>query len=502
MRVSGAAGIRGTRYGWSRDLVLALPAGCIVAGWLLLAALHLSDRYQVGHGQGVWMALARHANTDGLYPPLVGAGAYGGSRYMPLPILLHAGVARITGEYLISGKLVGLATTIGLLVVVFAALRRLGCRWSWAFALSASIVGGFSGLRAGTTIGGEPLPVIFGVAALAVVMGGRSHVRLGAAAGLVALGVAAKLTALWAPAAIAAWLLVEDRRRAVTFVFYTAAATVLLLGAFQLASDGRMLENLSVMWGAGLGGATGVLKAPVRLLGYLAEGELTTWALLPVLFYATASLRWTSVTALLLLSWLAAACLLIVIYADVGTGPNQLIDLSVLTVLATGALVGAAAGRDDVASRLTAGLVAAILIWSLSSTLVVRMRQPIQDAVSAAKDGRKPYPRDLLTAQLSPGQSLLSEDPGVLVELGLTPVVFDPFMFRRLAETRPDAVASLVAMVERKEFDLIVLVVKLERTDDVWWQKYHFGPRLMRAVDRAYQLDRRVGTHHLYRPRP
>src|SRR5919109_1478572 len=49
--------------------------------------------------QGVWMALAQHLNTQGLYPELYDGHAYGGSRYMPLPIVLHAALARVTGEY-------------------------------------------------------------------------------------------------------------------------------------------------------------------------------------------------------------------------------------------------------------------------------------------------------------------------------------------------------------------------------------------------------------------
>ena len=35
-----------------------------IAGWLLLALVHVGDRYMVGHVQGIWMALARYATKE------------------------------------------------------------------------------------------------------------------------------------------------------------------------------------------------------------------------------------------------------------------------------------------------------------------------------------------------------------------------------------------------------------------------------------------------------
>ena len=66
-------------------------------------------------------------------PELFDGTSYGGTRHMPVPILLHAAFARLTGEYITSGKLVGLLGTVGLMIAVFGFLRSLGCRWSWAW---------------------------------------------------------------------------------------------------------------------------------------------------------------------------------------------------------------------------------------------------------------------------------------------------------------------------------------------------------------------------------
>jgi hypothetical protein len=490
-----------TRWGWAVDLALALPAIFILVGWLIVAIAHIDDRYEVGHGQGTWMALARQANVSGLYPELFDGTSYGGTRHMPLPILAHAALARLTGEYLTSGKLLGLLATAGMVIVTFTLLRSIGCRWSWALALSALAVGGFAGLRAGTTIGGEPLPVMLGVGALAVVIRSRRHPALIAAAVLTALGISAKLSALWAPAAIVAWLFFTDRRRAAPFAAYAAGATALLLGAFDVVSDGRMIENLAAVWGAGVHGPAGILKAPARLLDFVVDGEPAVWALIPVLAYAAATKRFPVRASIFPMAWLAAALILVVVLADIGTGPNQLIDLAVLTALCAGAVV-AFANLGDARDRLLVSVLAAILVWSGITAFVVHIRPPLQDALSVIVSGSDPYPRNVLKAEVSSAGSVLSEDPGVLVENGHTPVVFDPFMLTRLADTHPAAVEQLVRRIENREFDLVVLVVASRDPHDPWWHDYHFGTEVITAVYDAYRFDRRVGAYSLYRPIP
>jgi hypothetical protein len=491
--------------GWTQrrrviDVALVVPAILIIAGWLTLAVIHLDDRYEVGHGQGVWMALAREADVSGLYPEVFDGTSYGGTRYMPLPIFAHAAIARLTGEYLTSGKLLGVLATAGLVVVAFFVLQGIGCRWPWSLALSALTIGGYAGLRAGTTIGGEPLPVIFGVIALAMINRSRRHPALIGAALLSALSIGAKLSAVWVPVAIIAWLLVTDRRRATPFAGYVVGATVLLLGAFELMSDGRMGENLVAVWGAGLQGTIGFVKAPARLLDFLVNGEIAVWALIPVLAYGASTRRLSITRTPFPMAWMAAASLLIFTLADIGTGPNQLLDVAVLTALCAGTLV-ASVDPADARSNVIVMIVAGIVIWSGVTAFIVRIRPPLQDAAISVLNGSDPYPRDILDEQLSTAASVLSEDPGVLVEHDREPVVLDPFMLRKLAETRPGEVEQLVQRVRQQEFELVVLVVPLQDPEDPWWRDYHFGTDVITAVNDAYELDQRVDGFYLYRPR-
>jgi hypothetical protein len=45
-------------------------ASAILAGWLILAAVHVRDDYRMSHVQGIWVAAAEAARGGALYPPL------------------------------------------------------------------------------------------------------------------------------------------------------------------------------------------------------------------------------------------------------------------------------------------------------------------------------------------------------------------------------------------------------------------------------------------------
>src|SRR5215203_3004100 len=264
--------------GWRVDprIGRALTAGLIIAAlltflaWGLLALVHVDDRYHVGWVEGSRIALTRSAVSGVLYPPLYDGDTYGGTRFMPVPILLHAGLARMAGEYLVAEKLLAYLSSTLLLAAMFLLLRHAGCPLAPALALPAGVLVTLPGLPAATTVQGDALSVVFQLAAVALIQRStRSAATLGAA-GLCTLAIVTKLSAVWAPLAIGTWLLLRNRRQLVVFT----AALLLLLAAttalFQIVSDGRMLTfwaevqpvsarttvigavfALAVLWGVG-----------------------------------------------------------------------------------------------------------------------------------------------------------------------------------------------------------------------------------------------------------
>jgi hypothetical protein len=481
------------------QLALVILGGLILTSWALLAAIHLRDRYAVGHGQGVWMALAQHLNTQGLYPELYDGHAYGGSRYMPLPIVLHAALARVTGEYLVAGKLLGFVVTLLLVVLIFLLLRGMNCPPPVAIALSATVVGSHAGLLAGTTIGGDPLPVLLQIAAVALVARSTRTSALVWAAALAACAVLSKSSALWAPAAIAIWLAAVDRRRLLAFAVAFPAITLALVGLANVVSEGRLLENLAGLSGAGIQGASTLLTSPFRLLWDVVKLEPAAWALLPLAVSGALFARSADDISIYHIGLAAALCILLIVYADIGTGPNQLIDLVVLTVLCVGQLAGRTAWTVGQGPRLGA-IIALTLVFTSLSALAVTLRPALQDAIRTMSTGQSSYPANPLAERVTAETKVLSEDPAVLVHLDREPVVYDPFMLPRIERRDPAAVRDLAHRIDAKEFDLVVLVVPLEPTSNPWWRDYHMGQTVVAALDRAYDFAEQVGGYYLYRP--
>lgn len=106
----------GRRAAW-RLLCLGFAAAAI-GSWVLVA---------VDHVAGTWLALARAAAEGTLYPPLYDAESFGGTRYMPVPMLVHGGLGRLLDDYLVAGKLIAFVLMAALLALVVVVIRAQGC---------------------------------------------------------------------------------------------------------------------------------------------------------------------------------------------------------------------------------------------------------------------------------------------------------------------------------------------------------------------------------------
>ena len=480
------------------DIALVSVAAVAIAGWLFLGISHIDDRYGVLHVQGAWMALARNADEGVLYPPLYDGERYGGTRWMPLPIVVNAGAAKLTGDYLTSGKIVGFISTAVLLVLVFLELWRLSVRMPIAAALTATVVATKPGLFAGTSIGGDVIPVVLQLGAMMVATSRRRH-ALAVAGVLAALALASKTTGVWALLAIATWLALDRRWRDLALFGGTFAVSAsVLFGIVQAASDGRFIENVALLTLAGVGGGVGPIRAPNQLLYQMYTYSAAVWLLMP---FAVITLfvngRRRIGLSHLALFW--ALVLLIITYTDVGSGFNQLLDVAVLTILVAGSLAERS-GRVAVTTTGPLVLVLALaVIWGAGSGVVLTQ---VPDIRATIERGTLGYPVEPLRDLVRPGDEILSEDPYVPLSFGREPVVLDPFMLLRLDRVDPEAVDELIDRIEEKRFGYLVMITSLERRNDYWWNEFHFGPRVVDAMRRSYVLQGRVDSYHVYRPAP
>jgi hypothetical protein len=478
---------------------LTLVSVLVFSAWLLLAAVHVDDRYQLDHVSGVRIALARYFTDGTLYPELYDGSFYGGSRFMPLPIVLHGALASLTGEFLVAGKLLAYGVMLALLGVMLGLLRSMRCPLPIAVALLASVVATRTGLAAGMGLRADTLPLLLQLLAVAAVARSRRPAATVAASALAALAFVSKLSAVWAPLAICVWLLVADRRRLAWFLAAYGGMVAALLAFFAALTHNRIFENVFGLSTAGVG-AGSVLRGPNVLMHLLVAEAITTWALLPVAAVAA----WLAIRQrhadIYLVSLACCLAVLVVVLSDVGTGSNQLIDLVALTALVVGGLAGRL--RQDLAASVAVPTaVALILLWANLTGLVVNLVPDARQALSAAP-GARSYSRQPLSGQATPATTLLSEDPYVPVSLGQRPIVLDPFMLQRLGRRDPAALERLVDRIRTREFELVVLVVPLQPVDQEWWRDMHFGTRVAQALAASYRPIGRAQGYYLYRPAP
>ena len=446
------------------------------------------------------MSLASYANEGVVYPALFDGRHYGGTRWMPLQILVNGAAARATGEYLTSGKVVGGLLMAALVGVMVVKLWRMGCPRPIALALAATVVTTKTGLQAGTTIGGDVLPVAWQVAAVGLMTREKSRWSAAGAGALAALALAAKLTAVWALLASIVWLAARRRWRSLSELGASfAAVAAVLLVAVQVASDGRMLENLTTFAFAGVSGAGGLARAPNQVLYNLEGFGLGAWALLPFAAVAMLTVGGWKRLSLLQLALLWSLAILLVVYMDIGTGFNQVIDVVVLTLLVVGELAARWASRAD--SRTLVLIVGVAVLWAAGTGIVLVQVPEVREAAADLASAQDVPPQnDPVLRAIGPGDEVLSEDPYVALLLGRRPVVLDPFMLLRLERTQPEAVTALVERIDRRDFDVVVLVVSLEPKSDYWWTDYHFGTRVVAALRQSYEFDETAGRYYVYRP--
>ena len=480
-------------------------AAAVLAGWLALSALHVSDDYRVSHLQGVWLAVTDAATNGQLYPPIFDGEHYAGTRYMPTPILLNALAARLVGDPLIGGKLVAAILMAGLLAVVVFVLRCSLCPWPLALGLAASIVATDSGLQAGTTLGGDLLPAFLQTGALAVTLRDRNRSSMLMVGLLAGLAMASKLTGLWAFFAITTWLVLErDKRSAAIFAAVSAGTAAATLGVVQLLTRGGLSEHLLAFSLAGIHGAGSLARGPNQVLYNLLDHAFGTIVLFPLAVVgALLSPRWSLSLIHIALGY--ALLLLMVVYADVGTGPNQLLDVVVLTALAVGHLAGRVRSDTGTGTAPIITLAVAVsVLWAAGLDLVRTVGFDLRRAAPGVTNGASTTrPAVVIAGMVKAGDQVLAEDPAIYVALHRQPVVMDPFMVTRLERLHPQWVDPLIARVAEKQFELVVLIVPLEdRGLDYWWADFHFGPRIATALRSSYRPDGTVGRYFLYRPRP
>jgi positive regulator of sigma E activity len=489
-------------------LLLGGVAAAVLLSWVLLAVVHVDDRYLVNAGfledslQGgnssVWMAQAS-AGQEAPYPPLYDGRSYGGSRYAPLPLLAWEAAASLTGDYLVAGKLLTYLVAVALLGLAFAVTRRLSRSTAVAVLLTSSILVAVPGLVAtASTPRGDAMALLFQFLAVVLVDRSSDGRACAGAGALCALAVFSKLSAVWGPLAIVVWLLLRDRRRLPLFLGIFAVLSLALFGAAQLLSDGRMLANFQATLFADTGAGSAI--APLRLLQLLAQAAPATALLVPFSLLAVGVAAARRELNVFHLALLCALVVLTAVLTDGGAQANHLIDVVVLVPVVVGDLWSrVAVGLSELS--LLAVAVGLVAVWAVALGYGLNLQHDLREAVASAlgRGGDQRYDAEPLRGYVDAGDAVLSEDPYVPLSIGQRPVVLDPWMLAVLGRRHPGWVTDLARRVDAQEFDGVVLAQRLETAAE-HYRRTIFGEPVMSAVCRRYRFAAQVRGYWLYVP--
>ena len=470
-------------------------SGAVILAVVLLAVVHVDDRYGVSAAGGVWMGLSSALQHGVFYPAVYAHGFYGGTRYMPLPFIFETAGGLVTGELLVAAKLVIYATAAGLYVLLFVILRRRGAPWPVALGLIGAVLVTYAAVQTTLAIRWDALATLLQLGAIAVVADHpRSGRRVSLAGLLCALALASKFSALWALVAIVIWLAFVARGSLVRFLAWFAGSAVVLGAVFELLSSGRFHENVRLFAFGGSDYASTFDGA--HRLYQLALRDQREGALLLVLAGAavvlTLAVRKVGPYEIaLVVCWGG----LLLIMRDQGAYENHLLDLLVLAaVVVAGAWHALPAGRAaDVWRLATVGAILLATILSVRYTLWPDGRAALSHELRGRTD-----PKFAIDDLSGPGNGAcdLYEDASMPILAGYRPVVLDAFMVHRLQTRRPEQLQRLVRRVQRGEFPRIWLTTTL---DDVgWFAVLDFGSALASAMRDNYRLASHREARNLY----
>lgn len=459
-----------TRPGW---LILVVVALLLVRlGMLLMRAFRtIPFPFQLDPTEGIVLSecvLLRQG--ENIYAPISPA-RFISAPYPPAYYLVTAGLLRLTGVGFAAGRLVSFLAT---LVAAFAILWGLRPRREgWVVPLLAGLL--WLGTNPTLVWGARLKPDLLALAAslAGIVWAERTGgpKRLWAAFPLT-LAVWSKQSALAGAAAVAAFLLLEDRRLGFRFlVLLVAAAGLPLLVADFLLGHGlwqHLVTLHALPWSAR------------RFLGHL-------WDVVsahPVLFGGGAGLFVLEVIrkhrAALLPIYFVAAVLFSFSGGTFGGFHNHYLEALAAACLATGALL-----QRLSRSRLYAFVLAAVLLqvaafWRVPGWLRYEYRSPVFEQAK-----RLEVLERFLRVHGGPGRWFFSDNVGLLVTSG-QPVRFnDPLMMAQAAMLGLWDESVFLQMVAQGEFAAILWRDDL---DALGRRSNDLSPAAFEAIRRHYRI--------------
>ena len=405
---------------------------------------------------GTWTALAWDFAHGELYRPVLSPSGFGGTRYMPLMFMLHGLLIRLQIDPIHGGVLVMQASVVLASIALYVALRAATVTPVLALPFALTPWATVTYQKFCTDMRADYLAAAFVVTAVAAACVARRDSRrrwLWCAGVACVLGTFSKFTAIVFVLPIACALGADSSRvRAARFAAATLAACLLLLGALQWASAGRLLDNVHATIMAGMQVSDLWRRGIPTFLAQLggdpmigAPFVLAVWSLV----VAVRRGGWSIVESY----FLTAALVTCGIYASPGTSSNHMIELQIATALA----VAVAVERGRLLDRPVAAVYAVLVLimialalplpWMPSPTRTLRLLGPHQRATVEA-----------IRAEFLPATTpYLSLNPMLPLLLHDRPIVLDAFNLNLFVAQNTPAGRDLRARIDARSFGTVIV---------------------------------------------
>ena len=477
---------------WYRFSVLALLTALVVSvGFVAHYGVRaVAFPYPLDYGEGPLLEQAmRMADGVGIYRDVGAEPPWTVSNYPPLYPLLNSALPPVFGPAYWYGRAVSLLGAAGAglfagLIVRSISRDRLAAWVTGLLIPAIPYVGVWSGLARV-----DLLALVLSLAGLwCAIRRPGSNGALVAAVALLAAAVYTRQTYLLAaPLTAFVWILGTSRRRAAAFAG-SLAAVVLVVGL--------LLNGFT-----GGGFWFNVVTANVNEfeLTLLASYGLDVLAHLPVLVelvvvYVVVAVKTRPRSARVVLPYLGAAIVVGLTAGKIGSGPNYLLEFSVASSLAAGALIAWLRTHP----RWHQVTLALLTVQALS---FVVFPYPYYQLVSERMDDATAEHQLLRVVDGATGPVLADEEMGMLPLVG-RPIQLQPFELSQLARAgRWNQDPLLAAIRERHYAAILIYTVPAFPLERERWTD-----EMLTAIDEAYAVDREIphtrGTTLVYRPRP
>ncbi|MFK7789773.1 MAG: hypothetical protein AB8C95_09815, partial [Phycisphaeraceae bacterium] len=451
-----------SRANRAMDAAAALLAVLIGLIALRVFFAHLNDLYLINFVSGAWLAQANEAMHGTPYPELFNGERVGGTRFMIIPIAMHAALAWILDisgmarpeALLVAGRLLSLLSTSALLYMVYRIGLRFGTPRGFAALAAAAILLTSPGQLALLSIRYDAPSAALQLGALLWATAKRPRwIWIG-----VILGIAifCKANAAWVGLGLTAWLLAKDRRALGQLYIGGISCVVAISLAAYLWTDGRFWDNIIGLTFSGEGEVKRGLIGSLQAIGQY----WIKYAKLSLLLLPLSLLGWF----LLILQWregapytLAAGWGILIAwysYNDIGVSYNHLLDI--LSFVSLGVAAAAAWAKTRtwwVYSGVWAGLVfvslAAIATGHITKE-AIKPGETIFDITNETRAVIADIPED-------DGRPIFANDPYIPIMVGERPEVMDMFMLHRISRNDPKVMASIVERINTHAFRALVL---------------------------------------------